>query len=89
MAIPANSRFACILPIRCPKLYQEFQRGNVGVQISGREFSRIHYGQAHEQSNAKIKSMKGPIDFVNRASNEFREGWRSQDPKLSSVWSKP
>ena len=83
MAISANSRFACILPITCPEPYQEFQRGNVGVQISGRKFSRIHYGQAHEQSNATIKSMKGPIDLVFRASHE-QNTQRYQEKRHSS-----
>ena len=31
------------LPITCPQLYQEFERGNFVVQISSREFSYIHY----------------------------------------------
>ena len=60
------------LPITCPQLCQEFERGNFVVQISSREFSRIHYDQAHEQSNKTIKSIKGPIDFVNRASDELQ-----------------
>ena len=30
-------------PITCPQLYQEFQRGNFVIQISGRQFSLIHY----------------------------------------------
>ena len=60
------------LPITCHQLYQEFERGNFVVQISGREFSRIDYDQAHEQSNKTIKTIKGPIDFVNRASDELQ-----------------
>ena len=31
------------LPITCPQLYQEFEKKNFVVQISSREFSRIHY----------------------------------------------
>ena len=58
------------LPITCPQLYQEFKRGNFVVQISGREFSRTHYDQAHEQSNKTIKSINGPIDSVNHASDD-------------------
>ena len=73
------------LSITCPQLYQEFERGNFVVQISSREFSRIHYDQAHEQSNKTIKSIKGPIDFVNRASDELQRGGRSQDPKLPNI----
>ena len=55
------------LPSTCPPLDQEFERGNFGVQISGRQFSQIHYNQSHKQSNKTIKSIKGPIDFVNCA----------------------
>ena len=73
------------LPITCPQLYQEFERGNFVVQISSREFSRIHYDQAHKQSNKTIKSIKGPIDFVNRASDELQRGGRSQDLKLLNI----
>ena len=63
------------LPITCPQLYQEFERGNFVLQISSREFSRIHYGQGHEQNNTTIKSIKGPIDFVNGASDELQRRW--------------
>ena len=64
-----------MLPITCPQLHQEFEAGNFVVQISGREFSRIHYDQAHEQSNKTIKSISGPIDFVNRASDALQRRW--------------
>ena len=37
--------------------------------------SRIHYDQAHEQSNKTIKSIKGPTDFLNRASDELQRRW--------------
>ena len=53
------------LPITCPQLYQESERETFVVQISNREFSRIHYDQAHKQSNKTIKSNKGPIDILN------------------------
>ena len=36
------------LPITCPQLYQGFERGDLVVQSSGRQFSRIYYDQAHE-----------------------------------------
>ena len=62
--------YLCILPITCLQLYQEFQRGNFVFQISGRQ--KMHYDQAHEQSNKTIKSIKGQIDFVNRASDELQ-----------------
>ena len=42
------------LSITSPQLYQEFERGNFVVQVSGREFSRMHYDKAHEQSNKTI-----------------------------------
>ena len=59
------------LPITCPQLYQEIERGNFVVQISCRQFSQIHYDQAHKQSNKTIKFIKGPIDSVNYASDEL------------------
>ena len=70
------------LPITCHQLYQEFERGNFVVQISGREFSRIHYDQAHEQSNKTIKTIKGPIDFVNRASDELQRRCEIAGPEI-------
>ena len=70
------------LPITCPKLYQGFEGGNFVVQISGSQFSQIHY----EQSNNKaIKYIKGSIDFMNSASDELQRRWGSQDPKLSNT----
>ena len=70
------------IQIARPKLYQEFERANFVIQILGSQLSRIHYGQAN---NKTIKYIKGPIDFVNCASDEFRAGGRSQDPKLSNI----
>ena len=66
------------LPITCPQLYQEFV-----AQISSREFSRIHYDQAREQSNKTIKSIKGPIDFVDRASDELQRRWEIAGLKIA------
>ena len=43
----------------CPQHNQEFERGNFVVQVSSRESSRIHYDQAHKQSNKTINSIKG------------------------------
>ena len=71
------------LPITCRQLYQEFESGNFVLQISGREFSRIHYDQAHEQSNQTIKSIKGPIDFVNRASDKLQRRWEIAGPEIA------
>ena len=66
MDIRAHSRFDEFTHHN-PQLDQEFQRGNFVVQISGRQFSQIHYHQAHKQSNKGIKSIKGLIDFMNCA----------------------
>ena len=33
----------------------------------------MNYDQGHEQSNKTIKSIKGPIDFVNHASDEIQK----------------
>ena len=71
------------LPITCPQLYQEFERGNFVVEISSREFSRIDYDQAHKQSNKTIKSIKGPIDFVNRASDELQRRLEITGPEIA------
>ena len=72
------------LPITCPQLYQKFERGNFVVQISSREFSPIHYDQAHEQSNNKtVKSIKGQINFVNRESDELQRRWEITGPEIA------
>ena len=47
----------------------EFEGGNIVVQISGSQFSRIHYDQPN---NKTIKYIKGPIDFVICASYELQ-----------------
>ena len=56
------------LQITLPKLYQEFEGANFVIQILGSQLSRIHYDQAN---NKTIKYIKGPIDFVNCASDEL------------------
>ena len=71
------------LPITCPQLYQEYERGNFVVQISSREFSQIHYEQAHEQSNKTIKSNRGPSDFVNCACDKLQKRWEIAGPKIA------
>ena len=53
------------------------------MQISSREFSRIHYDQAHEQSNQTVKSTKGPVDFVKRGSDELQRTWEITGPKIA------
>ena len=42
------------LPRTCPQLYEEFKAGKFVAQISNREFLRIHYDHAHEQSSKVI-----------------------------------
>ena len=66
-----------------PEFYQKFERGKFCCTDFNREFSRIHYDQAHEQSNKIIKSIKGPIDFVNRASDELQRRWESAGPEIA------
>ena len=63
------------LSVTCPQVYQEFIEGKFVVQISNKEFSRIHYDHAHEQSNKTIKSISGPINFVNRADDDLQRRW--------------
>ena len=60
------------LPITCPPFYQEFEGGDFVVQISGRQFSRFSYDQAHELRSKTMKSINGSIDFVNRVSDELQ-----------------
>ena len=69
-------------PITCPQFYQQFERGNFVVYISRREISQIHYGQAHKQSNKTSKSIKEPVDLVNRASNKLQRRWKIAGPKI-------
>ena len=60
------------LSVTCPKLYEEFVAGNFAAQITGRQSSRIHFDQAHKQSNKTIKSISGPINFVNRSDENLQ-----------------
>ena len=53
------------------------------VQISGRQFSRTHYDQAHEQGNKTIKFIIGPTDFVNRVFDELQRRWEIVGPKIA------
>ena len=64
-----------ILSVTCPKLYEEFVAGNFAAQITGRQFSRIHFDQAHGQSNKTIKSISGLIHFVNRSDENLQRRW--------------
>ena len=70
------------LKITCPDLYKEFSTGNFVVQISNREFSRIHYDQAHEQCNKVIKSISGPINFVNRSDKSLQRRREIAGPEI-------
>ena len=83
MAIRAHSRIAEFTSYMPLQHFQEFERGNFIVQILSGEFSRIHYGQVHEQSNKKIKSIKGPIDFVNLTSDELQRKWVIAGPEIA------
>ena len=56
-----------------------FVAGNFAAQITGRQFSRIHFDQAHEQSNKTIKSISGPIHFVNRSDENLPRRWEIAD----------
>ena len=56
------------LQVTRPKLYQEFEGANFMIHILGSQLSRIHYDQAN---NKTIKYIKGPVNFVNCASNEL------------------
>ena len=68
------------LPITCPQLYGEVDGGNFVVQISGRQFSRIHF---HQPNKKTIKYIREPIDFVNCASDELQSRWEIPGPKIS------
>ena len=48
------------LPRTNPALYDEFNiNGNFVIQISKKQFYTLHLGQAHEQANKEVKSIKG------------------------------
>ena len=70
------------LPITWSQLYHEIEGRNFVVQISSREFSQLHYDQAHKQSNNTIKSIKRPLDFVNHASDELQRRWEIAGPEI-------
>ena len=71
------------MPITCPVIHgQIFSQGHFAVQISNREFSKIHYDQAHEQANKVIKSIRGPISFVNRAKDDLQRRWEVAGPEI-------
>ena len=53
------------------------------VQVSSWAFSRIHYNQAREQSNKTIKSISGPINFVNRANDNLQIRWEIAGPEIA------
>ena len=68
------------LLITCPKLCQEFEGGNFVTQISGSQFSRIHYDQPN---NKTIKYVREPIGFVNCTSNELQRSWEIAGIKIA------
>ena len=51
--------------------------------MSNRAFSRIHYDQAHEQCNTIIKSINGPINFVNRADESLQRRREIAGPQVA------
>ena len=60
-------------PIKCPKLYREFEGGDSVVQISGSQFSRIHYDQP------KSKAVKNELDC---ASDKLQNRKEITGPKI-------
>ena len=66
------------LSVTCLKLYEEFVAGNFAAQITGLQFSHIHFDQAQEQSNKTIKSISGPNHFVNRSDDGKLQGLKWQ-----------
>ena len=66
----------------CPGLHNEFEAGNFTLSMSGRNFSNIHPDQAHEQSNKMIKSIRGPINFVNKVDEQTQRKWEIVGPEI-------
>ena len=70
-----------------PKLFHQVEPAilekKIFHEISGRQFAQIHYDQAQEQSNKTIKYIKGPIDFVNWASDELQSRWEIAGTKIT------
>ena len=81
--ISVHIRDLLTVAVACPEIFKEFSEGKFGVQISNREFSRIHYDHAHEQANKIIKSIKGPVDFVNRDNDNLQRRWEIAGPEVA------
>ena len=71
------------MPVTCPELFREFVDGKFVVQVSNRKFSKMHYGHAHEQCNKVIKSISGPISFVNRTDDDIQRRWEISGPEIA------
>ena len=50
------------------------------VQISGSQFSRIHYDQPNSKT---VKYIKGPVDFLNCSSDELQSRCETAGPKIA------
>ena len=78
MAILAHSRFAEFAHHMPSTLSRIWKR-----KYCCPDFKRIHYDQAYEQSNKTIKSIKGPIDFVNRVYDVLQRRWEIAGPEIA------
>ena len=77
------------LPSTNPALFKEFdENGNFCLQLSKHKFSKVHPDQGHEQCNKVIKSIKGPIDFVNHVHTAAQKRWETATPEIISYLKK-
>ena len=63
------------------QLYPEFEKENFVAQVSGRQFSRIHYDQAHKNGAKQLSLSKFQSISCKRWVTERK--WKIAGPKIA------
>ena len=71
------------LPVKCPDVNKEFERGAFTSNKTGHAFSGIGLDQAHEQVNARVKGDGGAVGLTENPGALRR--WMVAGPEISRI----
>ena len=75
------------LHITCPDIYKQFMAGNVSIQKTTRQFSRMAPDQLHEQNNELINGVCGATHLLNQHDTSGLERWETCGPEVTRLLS--
>ena len=81
--LPVHIRDMCELPVKHPKVFEQFNAGAFVVHKTRHTFSAIALDQAHEQENASIKGDGGAIGLTENPAALRR--WMVAGPAIARI----